>query len=80
VILQAALDRAEQEAREIEAAARKAVTAEDGALEALAEARARAIERALLAEGKLEPGRVFLTRNGKVGPKDGRLRFELALK
>jgi hypothetical protein len=64
----------------LEAAARKAVTAEDGALEALAEARARAIERALLAEGKLEPGRVFLTRNGKVGPKDGRLRFELALK
>jgi nucleotide-binding universal stress UspA family protein len=32
VILQAALDRAEQEAREIEAAARKAVTAEDTAL------------------------------------------------
>lgn len=32
VILQAALDRAEQEAREIEAAARKAVTGEDAAL------------------------------------------------
>jgi uncharacterized protein involved in outer membrane biogenesis len=74
----AAAERAEVEF--LEAAARKAVPAEAGALEALAEARARSIERALLAEGKLEPGRVFLTRNGKVAPKDGKLRFELALK
>ncbi len=64
----------------LEAAARKAVTVEDGALEALGEARAKAIERALLAGGELEPGRVFLARNGKVAAQDGKLRFELALK
>ena len=74
----AAAERAELEF--LEAAARKAVTADDGALEALAESRARAIERALLAGGELEPNRVFLARNGKLAPKDGKLRFELALK
>jgi hypothetical protein len=45
----------------------------------LAEARAAAIERALLAEGVLEPTRVFKVREGKVGTEAGRVRFELGL-
>ena len=41
--------------------------------------RAAAIERALLAEGVLEPTRVFKVREGKVGTEAGRIRFELGL-
>jgi hypothetical protein len=48
-------------------------------LERLAEERAAAIERALLAEGVLEPTRVFKVRGGKVGTEAGRVRFELGL-
>lgn len=49
-------------------------------LTALAEERARAVQRALLANPALEPARVFMVRNDKVAPQADRVRFELALK
>jgi hypothetical protein len=63
----------------LEQAARTAVTADPAALGQLAEERAAAIERALLADGALEPTRVFKVREGKVSAEDGRVRFELGL-
>ena len=61
------------------AAARAGVVVPETELARLAEARAAAIERALLAEGVLEPTRVFKVREGKVGMEAGRIRFELGL-
>jgi uncharacterized protein involved in outer membrane biogenesis len=61
------------------AAARAGVVVSEAELARLAEARAAAIERALLAEGVLEPTRVFKVREGKVGTEAGRIRFELGL-
>jgi len=48
-------------------------------LDALGLARATAVERALLADSGLDPARVFIARNGKVSPQDGKVRFQLAL-
>jgi hypothetical protein len=45
----------------------------------LAEERAAAIERALIADTGLEPQRVFKTRDGKISASDGKVRFELGL-
>lgn len=59
--------------------ARARVVVEDSRLEALAQERGNAIQRALLAGGELEPTRVFLARNDKVSAQDGRVRFELGL-
>jgi hypothetical protein len=38
------------------------------------------VQRALLGDGRLEPSRVFLVKNGKVAAKDGKVRLELGLK
>jgi hypothetical protein len=46
----------------------------------LAEARAAAVQRALLDGSELEPTRVFLVRNGKVTAQDGKLLLDLELK
>ena len=46
----------------------------------LAEERAAAVQHALLDGSELEPTRVFLVRNGKVAPQDGKVRFDLELK
>jgi hypothetical protein len=48
-------------------------------VERLADARAQAIERALLAETGLDPQRVFLVRSDKVAAQDGRVRLELGM-
>lgn len=61
------------------AAARAGVVVPETEQARLAEERAAAIERALLAEGVLEPTRVFKVREGKVGMEAGRIRFELGL-
>ena len=61
------------------ATARAGVVVTATELERLAEERAAAIERALLAEGVLEPTRVFKVREGKVGTEAGQIRFELGL-
>jgi len=61
------------------ASARAGVVVPATELERLAEERAAAIERALLADGVLEPTRVFKVREGKVGTEAGRIRFELGL-
>ena len=61
------------------ATARTGVVVPETELARLAEERAAAIERALLAEGVLEPTRVFKVREGKVGTEAGRVRFELGL-
>jgi hypothetical protein len=60
-------------------AARAGVVVPETELARLGEERAAAIERALLAEGVLEPTRVFKVREGKVGTEAGRIRFELGL-
>jgi hypothetical protein len=58
---------------------RAQLQATDADLDALALARSTAIERALLADSGLDPARVFIARNGKVTPQDGKVRFQLAL-
>ncbi len=55
------------------------VTVPDTEFARLAEERAGAIERALLADTGLDPQRVFKTRDGKVSTNDGKVRFELGL-
>jgi hypothetical protein len=64
----------------LEAAARGGVVVQDGELERLAQERAAAIQRALLAGGALQSTRVFTVREGKVAVHEGRVRFELGLK
>jgi hypothetical protein len=59
--------------------ARTHLQATEADLDALGLARATAIERALLADSGLDPARVFIARNGKVSPQDGKVRFQLAL-
>ena len=49
-------------------------------LDALAQSRAEAIQKALLTDTGLEPQRVFLTRNGKVAAADGKVRVELSVR
>jgi hypothetical protein len=63
----------------LDQAARAGVVVADSELNRLAEARAAAVERALLAEGILEPTRVFKVREGKVSANEGKVRFELGL-
>ena len=64
----------------LEKAARVAVTVPDTELVALGEARAAAVERALLEGSALEPTRVFGTKTGNVTAHDGKVRLELGLK
>ena len=59
--------------------ARSRLAATDADLDALAAARATTIQHALLTETGLAPARVFITKNGKVSPKDGKVRFEMTL-
>jgi hypothetical protein len=63
----------------LEQAARAGVTVPESELERLGEARAQAVERALLDSGVLEPTRVFKVREGKVSSLDGKVRLELGL-
>ena len=71
-------DAATIEAWEREARARVTVPAD--AADRLAEARASAIERALLDASGLEPTRVFLVRNGTVTDDGGKVQLKLELK
>ena len=59
--------------------ARSRLAATDADFDALGAARATAIQHALLTDTGLDPARVFITKNGKVSPKDGKVRFELTL-
>jgi hypothetical protein len=68
----ARLDYLEKETR-----ARASASPQD--LDTLGEARARAVQQALLEGTSLEPARVFLTKEGKVTPQDGKVRLELGL-
>lgn len=63
----------------LEQAARASVVASEADMARLAEERALGIERALLADGALEPTRVFKVREGKVEPHEGKVRFQLGL-
>ena len=71
-------DQATIEAWEREARARVTVPAD--AAEKLAEARASAVQRALLDGTGLEPARVFLVKNGTVTDADGKVQLKLELK
>jgi len=71
-----------REAAEVEFLAKEArarVVVTDAEVEALGEERGHAIERVLLTDTGLEPTRVFVSRNGKVATRDGKVRFELGL-
>jgi len=63
----------------LERTARAGVVVPEAGFGELAEARADAIERALLEGGSLDPTRVFRVREGKVTTNDGKVRFELGL-
>jgi hypothetical protein len=65
---------------QLEKEARSRVGSGESDLGTLGQERARAVQRALLAGGELEPARVFLTASGPVSAKDGKVRFELGLK
>ena len=60
--------------------ARARVTAPADAADKLAEARATAVETALLASSGLEPTRVFLVKNGTVTDDGGKVQLKLELK
>jgi hypothetical protein len=63
----------------LEQAARSRVVVSDLDLDKLGEARAAAVERALLGGGELEAARVFKVREGKVTDNGGKVRFQLGL-
>jgi hypothetical protein len=63
----------------LEKEARSHLAPDASALDPLAEQRAEAVQRALLTDTGLAPERVFLVKNGKVTPQDGKVRFELAM-
>ncbi len=63
----------------LETETRRRATAPESGLAQLGEARAKAVQDALLAGTTLDPARVFLTKDGKVAPQDGKVRFELGL-
>jgi uncharacterized protein involved in outer membrane biogenesis len=48
-------------------------------LDKLGELRAETIQKALLTDTGLDPQRVFLVKDGKVTPQDGKVRFELGM-
>jgi hypothetical protein len=60
--------------------ARSHIAVPESDYDRLAEQRAAAVQHALLDGSELEPTRVFLVRNGKVTPQDGKVRFDLELK
>ena len=64
----------------LEGTLRDTVSVADGELEQLAQARAAAIEAALLRGGELTASRVFLVRGDHVQMHEGRIRLQLELK
>ena len=60
-------------------AAREKLVPGAAELDQLGEQRAMAVERALLTDTGLAPERVFLVKEGKVTPQDGKVRLELAM-
>ncbi len=64
----------------LETTARANVTVPATAIGELSEARATAIQHALVDSSGLDPARVFLVRNGKVTAQDGKVRLQLELK
>ncbi len=51
----------------------------DEALDILAQQRSAAVQHALLTDTGLEPGRVFVTKKGKVSANEGKVRLELSM-
>ena len=72
--------RAAAELEFLEQTARAGIVVPESDFERLAQERSSAVERALLAGGALDPTRVFKVREGKVGPHEGKVRYELGLK
>jgi hypothetical protein len=64
----------------LEAQLRPRFKADPSAAPQLAQARAKAVQEALLGSGKLDPTRVFLATNLSPVDKDGMARLQLALK
>jgi hypothetical protein len=65
---------------ELEGALRAKQAVAEHDLEELAQARARAIQDALLSSGEIEPTRVFLLGAKSAAPAEGKVRVALALK
>jgi hypothetical protein len=59
---------------------RAGITVSEGDLEQLAQARAAAIQSALLRAGELAAARVFIVREARMQVKEGRIRLQLDLK
>jgi hypothetical protein len=59
---------------------RGAISVSDDELESLAQARAQAVQQALLGDSGLDPERVFLVVNDKMKSQGGAVRLELNLK
>jgi hypothetical protein len=81
------LSRKERKARDLQASidwlnaeTRARATPLPTDLELLAQARAAAIQKALLTDTGLEPQRVFPARNGKVATSEGKVRLELTVR
>jgi hypothetical protein len=55
------------------------LTASEEALDALVQQRSAAVEHALTTDTGLEPGRVFVTKKGKVSASEGKVRLELTM-
>ena len=63
----------------LQSQARSAITVTEADIDSLSQARAEAIQGALLTSGELEPTRVFMARSDKVTAQDGKVRLELTL-
>jgi hypothetical protein len=71
--LQSAIDYLQGEAR-------SGITIGEGDIDTLSQARAAAVQGALLGTGELDPARVFMARSDKVTAQNGKVRLELSLK
>lgn len=75
-----AIDPLEHQIMQLEASLREAVNVADAELAALADARAQAVRDALLADGAIDPARVFLIRGEPATAADGIVKMVLSLK
>ncbi len=75
-----AVDVKAEQLRFLQQAIREHIVVSDDDLKALAQARAQALQQALLAGGQVDPERVFLVANDKVTAQDNAVRLELSLR
>lgn len=77
---ESAVDTVEYEIGQLEAKLRASLVVEEAEIAALAQARAETVRDGLLADGAIDPARVFLIRGEPVKATDGAVRMTLTLK